>query len=145
MSISSDPNRWDLGPGGDVLHPDQYAPDAQAQMAAAKERASAAALEYIAHGAKIVTIDHSMPLEKDEPPLAAYLRSFARQTGLTILAFWPKEAKGPQQRISKSIIRQPVSKALDILCKSYQCEWVEHEKIIRIRYSPSVKVAAQTK
>ncbi|HET6385115.1 MAG TPA: hypothetical protein VFJ58_17120 [Armatimonadota bacterium] len=143
ISITSDPNLWDLGPGGDVLHPDQYAPDIQVQMAAAKARSSAAALEYITRPAKIVTIDHSMPLEKDEPPLAAYLRSFAQQTGLTILAFWPKGAKRPQQRLAESITRQPVSKALDALCRSYQCEWVTDDKIIRIRYNPSVKAAAE--
>ena len=89
--------------------------------------------------APAITIDAAMPLKKDEPPFAAYLRSFAEQTGLTLLAYWPKETKDPQQRMAQSITRQPAAQALDSLCRAYHCKWVQDQKVVRIRLGGDAK------
>ena len=90
-------------------------------------------------GARPVTIDAAMPLKKDEPPFAAYLRSYAKQTGLTLLAYWPKDAAEPDRRMAQSITQQPAAEVLDSLCKSYRCQWVQDQQVIRIRYPASPK------
>ena len=94
-------------------------------------------------GAKPVTIDAAMPLKKDEPAFAAYLRSFVDQTGLTLIAYWPKDAKAPQQRMEQSINQQPAAEALDALCRAYDCKWVLDQKVIRIRVPEPTKAEAK--
>ena len=65
-----------------------------------------------------------------------YLRSFAEQTKLTVLAHWPKDSADSQKRLPQSIAKEPAAEALDILCRTYHGEWTrddEDGKIIRLR------------
>ncbi|MES2465454.1 MAG: hypothetical protein V4671_33215, partial [Armatimonadota bacterium] len=84
-----------------------------------------------------VTIRWDIPAASpDEPPLAAYLRSFAEQTGLTVLGRFPDpKAQAPDKagkaaarlynrRMSKSIVNKPLAEALNTLCSVYQSYWI---------------------
>ena len=130
--------------GGEILYPG-FPTDspmmrrARSDVAAQTQQRIDDDLTRIIPKAPAITIDAAMPLKKDEPPFAAYLRSFAEQTGLTLLAYWPKETKDPQQRMAQSITRQPAAQALDSLCRAYHCKWVQDQKVVRIRLGGDAK------
>jgi len=120
-----------------------FAPDEKEQIGARHRQEAADALAAKTPGAKTVTIDKAAKPEPGEPPLAAYLRAFAEQTKLTVLAHWPQEGKaltdsrGFPKRLPASIVNKPVGEALDILCKTYGGEWVQDETTVRLRALPT--------
>ena len=89
-----------------------------------------------------MTIDKAAQPQPGEPPLAAYLRAFAEQTKLTVLAHWPQDGKaltdsrGQPKRLPASIVNRPAGEALDILCRTYGGEWVQDEGTVRLRALP---------
>jgi hypothetical protein len=122
--------------GGDALHPPREAEfaDRRAANEAAKRRREATALSKISRGAKTVTIPADAETRPDEVALAAYLRELSRQTGLTLLAYWPAKAPEARRRLPGPIVKKPVAVALDRLCAHARCEWVRDGRVIRIRY-----------
>ena len=86
-----------------------------------------------APGSDSVTIPADEKTAPGEPPLGAYLGDLARQTKLTVLAFWPQGDPTPQKRLPQSIVNQPIAQALEPLCAVYQCDWVQDGSVVRIR------------
>ncbi len=115
--------------------------DEKQQIAARQRQEAADALATKTPGAKTVTIDAAAKPQEGEPQLAAYLRAFAEQTKLTVLASWPPDSqtlmdKGLPKRLAASIVNKPAGEALDILCKTYGGEWVQDETTVRLRALP---------
>lgn len=119
------------------------APEEKQQIEARHRQAAADALAAKTPGAKTVTIDKDAKPQEGEPPLAAYLRAFAEQTKLTVLAHWPSEgealtdSQGQPKRLPAPIVDRPAGEALDILCKTYGGEWVQDETTVRLRALPA--------
>ena len=117
--------------------------DEKQQIVLRHQQAASDALAAKTPGAKTVTIDTAAKPEPGEPPLAAYLRAFAEQTKLTVLAHWPQDSKaltddkGQPKRLPASIISKPAGEALDILCRTYGGEWVQDEATVRLRARPA--------
>ena len=124
------------------MHDADVAPDEKQQIAARHRQEAAEALAAKTPGANVVTIDKATQPQDGEPPLAAYLRAFAEQTKLTVLAHWPQDSKAltdsksQPKRLSASIVNKPAGEALDILCKTYSGEWVQDEATVRVRALP---------
>jgi hypothetical protein len=138
MSIFTEPAH-EMGAGGhELLHPNDsdFAADEKQKIAARHQQEAAEALAAKTPGAKTVTIDVGAKPEPGEPQMAAYLRAFATQTGLTVLAHWPKDSEEPERRLPMSIVKKPAGEALDILCKTYGGEWVQDETTVRLRALP---------
>ena len=119
-----------------------FTPEEKQQIAARHRQKAADALAAKTPGAKTVTIDRAAKPQEGEPPLAAYLRAFAEQTKLTVLAHWPQDSKaltdsrGQPRRLPASIVDRPAGEALDLLCKTYGGEWVQDEATVRLRARP---------
>jgi len=119
-----------------------FAEQEKQQIAGRHQQEAADALAAKTPGAKTVTIDRAAQPQPGKPPLAAYLRAFAEQTKLTVLAHWPPsskaltDAKGLSKRLPASIINKPAGEALDILFKTYGGEWVQDEATVRLRVLP---------
>ena len=144
MTIYTEPAH-EMGAGGsEMLYPNDpdFAQDEKKQIAARHRQEAADALAAKTPGAKTVTIDKAAQPQPGEPPLAAYLRAFAEQTKLTVLAHWPlgskalTDDKGLPKRLPSSIVDRPAGEALDILCKTYGGEWVQDEATVRLRALP---------
>lgn len=143
MHVYTEPEQgWGLG-SNEMLYPNASEFEDEGRQIASQHRQEAAdALAAKTPGAKSVTIEASARPEPGEPQLAAYLRAFATQTGLTVLAHWPQESnadldkrrgKGLYKKLPASIVRRPAAEALDILCKTYGGEWVQDEATVRLR------------
>ena len=135
MNVYSEPAREaGMGSNGMLYMADpDFAQDEKQQIEAQHRQDAADTLAARTPGAKTVTIDAATKPEPGEPQLAAYLRAFAAQTGLTVLAHWPKDSKEPERLLPASIVNLPAGGALDILCKTYNGEWVQDETVIRLR------------
>jgi len=147
MSIFTEPAH-EMGAGGhELLYPNipDFAVDEKQKIAARHQQEAADALADKTPGAKTVTIDKAARPQPSEPPLAAYLRAFAEQTKLTVLAHWPQDStaltdgKGQPKRLPASIVNKPAGEALDILCQTYSGEWVQDEATVRLRALPDVE------
>jgi hypothetical protein len=130
----------DLSLGGfEMLYmadPD-FVPDEKQKIEAQHRQEAWDALAAQTPGSKTVTIDAAAKPEPGEPQLAAYLRAFAEQTKLTVLAHWPADSKAPDKKLPASIVGKPAGEALDILCKTCDGEWVQDEKTVRLRALPA--------
>lgn len=117
--------------GGDVLDVPHHW-----EVAGERQKVANVALAKVVKKDR-VTIRWDMPTASpNEPPLAAYLRSFAEQTGLTVLGRFPdpkaqaadKEGKAAarlyNRRMSNSIVNKPLAEALNMLCSTYQSFWI---------------------
>ncbi len=143
MHVYTEPGHgWALG-SNEMLYPDPSEfGDENKQIAARQRQEAADALAAKTPGAKTVTIDAAAKPQAGEPQLAAYLRAFAAQTKLTVLAYWPPDgkaltdSKGLPKRLPASIVNKPAGEALDILCKTYGGEWVQDETTVRLRALP---------
>lgn len=136
---------WSEG-SNEMLYPDASEfGDEGRQIVARHRQERADALAVNTPGAKMVTIEAASRPEPGEPQLAAYLRAFATQTGLTVMAHWPqgnealdkKRGRGLYKKLLTSIVRRPAGEALDILCKTYGGEWVQDEATVRLRALPT--------
>lgn len=131
------------------MHDSDFVPDEKQKIEARHRQEAADALAAKTPGAKTVTIDKAAQPQPGEPPLAAYLRAFAEQTKLTVLAHWPlgskalTDAKGLPRRLPASIVNRPAAEALDILCKTYGGEWVQDEATVRLRALPAPEPAVK--
>ena len=120
-----------------------FTPEEKQRIAARHRQEAANALADKTPGSKMVTIDAAARPQPGEPELAAYLRAFAEQTKLTVLAHWPSDSKaltddrGLPKRLPASIVNRPAGEALDILCKTYGGEWVQDEATVRLRALPA--------
>ena len=126
-----------------------FAEQEKQQIAGRHQQEAADALAAKTPGAKTVTIDKAAQPQPGELQLAAYLRAFAEQTKLTVLAHWPlgskvlTDAKGLPKKLPTSILNRPAGEALDILCKTYGGEWVQDEATVRLRALPLPEPAAK--
>lgn len=77
-----------------------------------------------------------MPLLKDEPPLAGYLRILAKETHLTVVSYWPQDDHRALYRMPSSIVRQTIPQALGYLCYIYHCDWTQDGTAVRFRAKP---------
>ena len=151
MSIFTEPAH-EMGAGSsDMLYltDSGFVPNEKQKIEARHRQEAWDALAAKTPGAKAVTIDRAAQSQPGEPPLAAYLRAFAQQTGLTVLAHWPlgsktlTDAKSLPRRLPASIVSRPAGEALDILCKTYGGEWVQDEATVRLRALPVPEPAAK--
>ena len=124
----------------EMLYPDPSEfGDENKQIAARQRQKVTDALAAKTPGAKTVSIDKGLKPQEGEPPLAAYLRAFAEQTKLTVLAHWPAGSKaltdprGRPRTLPTSVVNKPAGEALDILCRTYGGEWVQDEQTVRLR------------
>ena len=125
--------------GGDALYPDNdpfWQPVKEA-VAERKKTEAREALSKVSRAKKTVTIEANTPLQTDETPLAAYLRSLSDQTQLTVLGHWRVESLLLQKRMPRSIRRQPIADALDIVCAHYKLDWQREGNILRVRAKDS--------
>jgi len=142
MHVYTEPeHEWSEG-SNEMLYPDASEfGDEERQITERHRQEAADVLAAKTPGAKTVTVEASTKPEPGEPQLAAYLRTFAAQTGLTVLAHWPQgneavdktRGTGLYKKLPASIVRRPAGEALDILCKTYGGEWVQDEATIRLR------------
>jgi hypothetical protein len=123
--------------GHSIMQRGQYSEHEPLREKAAKRR-ELEANKILAKVSKVdkVTIPWNLPTKSStEPPLSAYLRAFADQTGLSIVGLWPDpetqpaDAKGKavarlyRRRLSASISGRPLAEALNTLCKVYGSAW----------------------
>jgi len=86
------------------------------------------------------------PREPSEPgqrpagakPLAALLQALAAQVDLPILAecdYKPKDARWLRDQwwLEEDIVKQPLPRALDLLCADFECEWRFHDGFLLLR------------
>lgn len=151
MHIYTEPaHEFGMGSNGMLLlSASAFNPSEKQEIEARHRQEGADALAARTPGAKTVTIDAAAKPQQGEPPLAAYLRAFAEQTKLTVLAHWPSDgealtdSKGQPKRLPASIVNRPAGEALDILCKTYGGEWVQDETTVRLRALPVTEPAAK--
>lgn len=154
MHVYTEPGQgWGMG-SNEMLYPDASEFGAEGRQIAARHRQEAAnALAAKTPGTKTVTIMANIKPEDGEPQIAAYLRAFATQTGLTVLAHWPqgdeapdkKQGRGLYKKLPASIVRRPAGEALDILCRTYGGEWVQDEATVRLRaHKPAATMDLRT-
>ena len=144
MNIFTEPAHEMGAGGGDMLYlkDSDFVPNEKQEIEARHRREEWDALASKTPGAKTVTINRTAQPEPGEPPLAAYLRAFAQQTKLTVLAHWLQgskaltDSKDLPKRLPASIVNRPAGEALDILCKTYGGEWVQDEATVRLRALP---------
>ena len=151
MYVYTEPaHEFGMGSNGMLYLADaNFAEQEKQQIAGRHQQEAADALADKTPGAKMVTIDAAAKPQEGEPQLAAYLRAFAEQTKLTVLAHWPSDSKaltdanGLPRRLPTSILNRPAGEALDILCKTYGGEWVQDEATVRLRALPLPEPAAK--
>jgi len=152
MNVFTEPtHEFGMGSNGMLYMAYSDSAEQEKQQIEARHRQEAAdALAAKTPGAKTVTVEASTKPEPGEPQLAAYLRAFAAQTGLTVLAHWPQDSEAPDKsgktadrpldkRLPVSIVNKPAGEALDILCRTYGGEWVQDETTVRLRALPADK------
>ncbi|GAB4470468.1 MAG: hypothetical protein OHK0029_43300 [Armatimonadaceae bacterium] len=87
----------------------------------------------------LVTIWRELEPQQEEPHLAAYLRKFTEETNLNVLAVWSEDSEIARKPLPRSIIRKPITVALDMLAEAYKCEWILEDGIIRFRSKADFK------
>ncbi len=145
MHIYTEPSHeFGMGSNGMLLlSASAFNPSEKREIEERHRQEAANALADKTPGSKMVTIDAAARPQPGEPELAAYLRAFAEQTKLTVLAHWPQDSKaltddkGLPKRLPASIVNRPAGEALDILCKTYGGEWVQDEATVRLRALPA--------
>ena len=151
MHVFTEPtHEFGMGSNGMLmLSPSDFNPDEKQRIEEQHRLEAADALAAKIPGAKTVTIDKAAQPQPGEPTLAAYLRAFAEQTQLTVLAHWPQgskaltDDKGLPKRLPASIVNKPAGEALDILCKTYGGEWVQDEATVYLRALPTSEMGAK--
>jgi hypothetical protein len=121
------------GAGGEVLWPEASIKPSVKEVSPETKNEATAVLKKGARAVE-VTIDKDTMPRKDEPRIAAYLRVFAQQTGLTVLGRWPETTPRMNEPLSASIVKRPYSEALDTLSELTGCEWTQEERVVLIRY-----------
>lgn len=122
--------------GGEVLYPERFPEIANLRAQAATKRAAAATAtaDRAAGRGRTVTLQAEVSREGKEPRLAAYLREFVRQSGLMVLAYRPKEARGPEAKLPHSLTRVTPAEAMQALCAATGCEWKQTGSLVRVRH-----------
>jgi hypothetical protein len=132
------------GPGRDLLHSLSFPElgEERAQAAARRESEQNSSMAEVS-GVATVTIERDLEVATpEEPPLAAYLGAYAKQTGLTVLAWWPPHvtaatsdaytAKLWKHRLPKSIRKRPLAEAMNAICKAYGLRWTMEGRVVRV-------------